>query len=63
LSALVAGSAGAAAAKLGLFKFLGKYIKIVIIALVAFLAAAGKAIKRFFKGNVQEEKLSTTSPE
>jgi uncharacterized membrane-anchored protein len=57
LSALVAGGAGAAAAKFGLFKLLGKNIKIVIFALIAFLAGIWKAIKRFFKAGRKEDNL------
>jgi uncharacterized membrane-anchored protein len=57
LTALVAGGAGAAAAKFGLFKFLGKYLKIIIIGLLAFLAAMWKKIKRLFSGTVETENL------
>jgi len=53
LTALVAGGAGAAAAKFGLFKFIGKYFKIIIIGLLAFLAAIWKKIMGLFKGNTE----------
>ena len=50
LTALVAGGAGAAAAKLGLFKILGKYFKVVIIAVIAFFAGIWRFIKSLFGG-------------
>jgi len=50
LTALVAGGAGAAAAKLGLFKILGKYFKVVIVAVVAFFAGILKFLKSLFGG-------------
>jgi len=55
LTALIAGGAGVAAAKLGLFaaaaKFLGKAWKIIIIGLVAL----GGALKRIFGGGARQE--------
>lgn len=48
LTALVAGGAGAAAAKFGLFKILGKYFKLIIIAVVAFLAGLWRKIAGLF---------------
>jgi len=48
LTALVAGGAGAAAAKLGLFKILAKYFKAIIIAVIAFFSALWKKIKNIF---------------
>jgi len=50
LTALVAGGAGAAAAKLGLFKILGKYFKVVIVAVIAFFAGILKFLKSLFGG-------------
>jgi len=57
LTALVAGGAGAAAAKFGLFKVLGKYLKVIVIAVLAFLAATWKRIKGLFKSTVETEKI------
>jgi len=48
LTALIAGGAGAAAVKFGLFKFLAKSWKIVGVAVVAFFAFIGKIIKSIF---------------
>jgi len=49
LTALVAGGAGAAAAKLGLFKILGKYAKLILFGFIAFLGAICGKIKNLFK--------------
>lgn len=51
LAALVAGGAGAAAAKLGIFQMLGKFGKAIVLAIVAFFAALWGRIKRLFTGN------------
>jgi uncharacterized membrane-anchored protein len=51
LTALVAGGAGAAMAKTGLFKVLAKYVKFVILAIIAFLGALWKKIKSIFSGS------------
>jgi uncharacterized membrane-anchored protein len=48
LTALVAGGVGAAAAKFGLFKFIGKFFKVIVLAAIAFFATILKTIKRFF---------------
>lgn len=48
LTALIAGGAGAAAVKFGLFKFLAKAWKIVAIAAVAFFAFIRRIIKSIF---------------
>ena len=55
LTALVAGGAGAAAAKLGLFKILGKYFKVVIVAIIAFFAGIWKFLKSLFGGGSRKE--------
>ncbi len=57
LTALVAGGAGAAAVKLGLFKILGKYLKLIIIAIIAVLTVVWKMIKKIFTGNAEKDKL------
>lgn len=48
LTALVAGGAGAAAAKFGLFKLIGKFGKVIFLAVLAFLAGIWTKIKSFF---------------
>ncbi len=48
LIALVAGGAGATAAKFGFFKFLAKGGKAIILAIIVFLGAAWAKIKSFF---------------
>ena len=48
LTALIAGGAAATAAKFGLFKFLAKAWKVILIAVVGFFAAVGKWIKSIF---------------
>jgi len=48
LTALVAGGAAAAAAKTGILKALLKYIKVIVIGIIGFLAALWKKIKRLF---------------
>ena len=48
LTALVAGGAGVAAAKLGLFKILAKNIKLIFIGIIAFLGGFWRKIKGFF---------------
>ena len=53
LTALVAGGAGAAAAKLGLFKLIGKFGKVIIVAVAGFLAAIRGKLKRLFSGGKQ----------
>jgi len=50
LTALVAGGAGAAAAKLGLFKVLAKFGKFIFIAVVAFFGVFWGRIKKLFGG-------------
>lgn len=54
LTALVAGGAGAAAAKTGLFKVLAKYVKFIIFAIIAFFGALWKKIKSIFGGSPAE---------
>ena len=49
LTALIAGGAAATAAKFGLFKFLAKAWKIVVVVLLGFLAAVWQWIKSIFK--------------
>ncbi len=51
LTALVAGGAGAAAAKLGIFQMLGKFGKAIVLAIVAIFAALWGRIKKLFTGN------------
>lgn len=62
LTALIAGGAGAAAAKLGLFavvgKFLGKIWKILVVGLVAL----GGMIKRFFRALLGRKEETITPP-
>lgn len=54
LTALVAGSAGAAAAKFGLFKLIGKFGKVIFLAILAFFVGIWAKIKSFFtKGKGQ----------
>ena len=48
LTALIAGGAGAAAAKTGLLKVLAKYIKVIVLGVIGFFAALWKKIKRLF---------------
>ena len=63
LTALVAGGAGAAAAKLGLFKALGKAGKAIFVAIAAFLAAIGRFFRKIFGLFKTEEKVSMGTPE
>jgi len=51
LTALVAGGAGAAAAKLGLFKIIGKFGKIIFLAVLAFLGVFWSKLKSLFTRN------------
>ena len=51
LTALVAGGAGAAAVKFGLFKALAKFGKATVIAILAFFAALWKIVRNFFGGH------------
>jgi uncharacterized membrane-anchored protein len=51
LTALVAGSAGAAAVKFGLFKALAKFGKAIVLAMLAFIAAIWKLSRNFFGGH------------
>jgi len=51
LTALVAGGAGAAAVKFGLFKTLAKFGKAIVVAILAFFAALWKIIRNFFGGH------------
>ncbi|TNF48488.1 DUF2167 domain-containing protein [bacterium] len=51
LTALVAGGAGAAAVKFGLFKALAKFGKAIVVAILAFIAAIWKLIRNFFGGH------------
>jgi uncharacterized membrane-anchored protein len=55
LTALVAGGAGAAAAKLGLFKIIGKFGKAIVVAIIAFFAALWSRIKRLFARKKESE--------
>lgn len=48
LTALIAGGAAATAAKFGLFKFLGKFWKIILVGAIGFFAAIWKWIKSIF---------------
>jgi len=48
LTALVAGGAGVAAAKFGLFKILAKFGKVIFIGILAFIGAFWKKIKSIF---------------
>lgn len=50
LTALIAGSSAAAAAKFGLFKFLGKAWKVIVIGALGVLAALKKTLKSAFGG-------------
>ena len=54
LTALIAGGAGAAAVKLGLFKTLAKFGKAIFVAVLAFFAAIWRVLKGIFRS---EEKL------
>ena len=54
LLALVAGGAGATAAKFGVFKFLAKAGKGIIVALIALLSAAWAKFKSFFSSQPEE---------
>jgi uncharacterized membrane-anchored protein len=54
LTALIAGGAGAAAVKLGLFQALAKFWKAIVVGLLAFFGAIWKFLKGIF---VREEKL------
>jgi uncharacterized membrane-anchored protein len=51
LTALVAGGAGAAAVKFGLFKALGKFGKVIVVAILVFFAALWKIVRNFFGGH------------
>ena len=53
LTALVAGGAGAAAVKFGLFKFIGKLWKAIAVGFIAAFAALKNFFKRLFGGNTQ----------
>jgi len=59
LTALIAGGAGAAAVKLGLFQVLAKFWKALIVGILAFFGAIWKFITRFFR---TEEKLPKRQP-
>ena len=48
LTALIAGGAGAAAAKLGLFQIIGKFGKVIFLAVIAFFAAFWRKIIGLF---------------
>jgi len=50
LTALIAGGSAAAAAKFGLFKFLGKAWKVIVIGTLGVLAALKKTLKSAFGG-------------
>ncbi len=54
LTALVAGGAGAAAAKFGLFKWLAKAGKGIFVAILAFFGAVGRGIKKIFSKKKQD---------
>jgi uncharacterized membrane-anchored protein len=54
LAALIAGGAGAAAVKLGLFQALAKFWKAIVVGVLAFFGAIWKFLKAIF---VREEKL------
>lgn len=49
LTALIAGGAGAVAAKAGIFKILAKFAKAIFVAVIAFFAAIRKKISGFFR--------------
>ncbi len=51
LTALVAGGAGAAAVKFGLFKALARFGKAIVLAMLAFIAVIWKLIRNFFGGH------------
>lgn len=51
LTALVAGGAGAAAVKFGLFKALAKFGKVIVVAILAFFVALWKIVRNFFGGH------------
>ena len=55
LTALVAGGAGAAAAKMGLFQMLAKFWKAVVLGVVAFFGALWGRIKRLFSRDKGEQ--------
>jgi uncharacterized membrane-anchored protein len=54
LTALIAGGAGAAAVKFGLFKYLAGYTKAIIIGIIAVFAGMFKHIKKLFKKKENE---------
>jgi uncharacterized membrane-anchored protein len=56
LTALVAGGAGAAAVKFGLFKFIGKLWKAIVVGVIAAFAALKNFFKRLFGGNTQTQR-------
>lgn len=59
LTALIAGGAGAAAVKLGLFQALAKFWKAIVVGFLAFFGAIWRFIKRIF---VREERLPMGHP-
>ena len=65
LTALIAGGAAATATKFGLFKFLAKAWKAILIAVVGLFAALGKKIKSIFSSKESirvPEQLETPKP-
>lgn len=58
LTALIAGGAGAVAAKAGIFKMLAKFAKVIIIAVIGFFAAIRNRIKGLFG---RSEKMPMTN--
>ncbi len=55
LTALVAGGAGVAAAKLGIFKILAKFGKVILLALVAIFVGFKNKIIGLFKGRSKDD--------
>ena len=63
LTALIAGGAAATAAKLGLFKLLGKFWKVALIAVFGFLAALKGKIFALFRGKKSSAPSGPINPE
>ena len=59
LTALIAGGAGAAAVKLGLFQALAKFWKAIVVGILAFFGAIWKFLRGIFRS---EEKLPMRPP-
>ena len=62
LTALIAGGAGAVAVKTGILQALGKYIKVIAIAVIGFFAAIWRKIKGIFRSDdtYSVEKIMST---